>query len=310
MQVEGRSPTGVRFPFIVHSVADQHVSPAIASTGEWEPFTTRIMASLLEPGDSVLDIGANIGWYSVVLGKIVGSEGCLLAFEPDPANADVARQNLSLNELSHVTLLQCALADQPGVMNLARSAVNLGDHRLAPTGVADDVDSLSSDGVGGREHVVVQVKRLDDVLDDVVANATAEQRFDVRRLRVIKIDTQGAEVMILRGAPRLWASLPAECAAVVEFAPNMLAQHRGNQVSEFIDLLVGTNRRLFTVRQRTIVPTTAAKLTRLAEKLSKVGDEWAVDVLVAPSHPSRLKSLKQFQRFGRLRTFRQAASKP
>jgi FkbM family methyltransferase len=302
-QVEGRSPSGERFAFVVHSIADQHVSPAISSTGEWEPFTTRVMASLLQAGDSVLDIGANIGWYSVVLGKIVGPSGRVLAFEPDPTNAEVARQNIGLHSLDHVTLYQCALADEPGLMNLARSSVNLGDHRLAPTG---SNDSRSQSEVTDRAIVEVQVQRLDDVIP--AANELGQ--FDPTRLRVVKIDTQGAEVMILRGAPNLWSSLPAECAAIIEFAPNMLAQHSGDQVSEFIGLLSETGRQLFTVRQKIIVPTTAAKLRRLADKLRGVGDEWAVDVLVAPRDPLRLKSLKQFQRFGRLRTFRRAALKP
>ncbi len=116
----------------MHQSGDSHVSPAIRATGRWEPFATRILWSLFGPGDGVVDIGGNIGWYAAVLGRAVGPNGWVHTFEPDPVNLALLRKNVEGLELTHVSVHPTALAGHQGTMQLELSAANLGDHRLAP----------------------------------------------------------------------------------------------------------------------------------------------------------------------------------
>jgi FkbM family methyltransferase len=276
-EVHGRLPDGTLFPFAVHSVADQHVSASIAQSGRWEPFTTRILWSLLGSGDGVLDIGANIGWYGAVLGRAVGASGFVHSFEPDPVNAALLTHNLA--ELKHVSVHSIALADRNGVMELALSEANLGDHRLISTQLAEQPDE--------RATVVVSTERLDDFVQRV--------ELEVSRLRVIKIDTQGAEVMILRGASKLLSGLPDRCAMLIEFAPNLLANHGEGTVQEFIEMLAARDRPMFAVRRASIHRIDAKWLRSLAAKLAPLGDEWAVDILVAPTSHMDVGRLSKFR---------------
>jgi FkbM family methyltransferase len=274
-EVTGRLPNGQPFPFLVHESGDQHVSRLIAETGRWEPFTTKILWSILQPGDGVLDIGANIGWYSAVLGRAVGRRGYVHAFEPDPINAKLLRRNVDVDSLRHVRAHEIGLADQVGSMDLTISTANLGDHRLS-SGFATD-----------RATQKVPVDRLDDVL--------AREGVDLDRLRVIKIDTQGAENMIVRGAPKLFTSLPARTAVLIEFAPNLLAAHGPSEVDAFIRFVTGLGRPLWTLRRASIAATDGDRLRRLATKLQPLGDEWAVDVLIAPDSAVDQRKLHRFR---------------
>jgi FkbM family methyltransferase len=252
----------------VHDTVDAHISPTITRTGTWEPLTTRLLLSLAGPGDGVLDIGANIGWYACVLGRAVGPSGFVQCFEPDPLNASVLRSNVSGPEFRHVTIHEVALAERSGEsLTLVRSEQNLGDHRL---------------GVDGEEGVVVASVSLDDVLRSA-GIAPAD-------IRIVKIDTQGAEGLILRGASSLMDSLGTNTWMVVEFAPNLLAKHGCGEVDWVIDRLVSLGRPMFRLRRSSMLPTNAADLHRLADRLRGHGDEWAVDVLVTPPRVAQTRA--------------------
>src|SRR5689334_11771369 len=98
------------FKFAIHADSDQFISLDIARDGVWEPFETRIFSCMCRPGDTVLDLGANIGWYSVLAAKILGGAGHVLAFEPDATNARLLEIN-------------AAASDQHGVIQIFRTAV-------------------------------------------------------------------------------------------------------------------------------------------------------------------------------------------
>src|SRR5580658_6921217 len=114
----------------VHSAPDRYISSQIVQSGEWEPFETQIVQCFLRPGDVFVDIGANIGWYTIVAASIVGCDGHVYAFEPARDNFELAARNLILNDLQNVTLEQMAVTDRAGTDLLFLSTENLGDHRL------------------------------------------------------------------------------------------------------------------------------------------------------------------------------------
>lgn len=171
------------FPFRVHVKTDQYISGDLLRTRIWEPFETEVFRRLCRRGDFVLDIGANIGWYSVIASRLVGKAGTLWAIEPDHLNFELLRYNLKRSGGSaRQQMFLTAIGEQDGKQDFYLSESNLGDHHLFDDGEA-------------RRSVQVTVRSLDSLL------AQAEQLPTL-----VKSDTQGSEYKILRGAARLLAA--------------------------------------------------------------------------------------------------------
>jgi FkbM family methyltransferase len=98
--------------------------------GTSEPHLQRIIEEHVAPGDTVYDIGANIGYVSLSLAKCVGPPGHIIAFEPAPKNADDFRESIKINRLANVQLLEFAASDQSGEA-LIRIAGNLSTAKLS-----------------------------------------------------------------------------------------------------------------------------------------------------------------------------------
>src|SRR5262245_1103005 len=171
------------FKFAIHADSDRFISTDIARDGVWEPFETTIFSRLCRPGDTVLDLGANIGWYSVLAAKILGGTGRVLAFEPDETNARLLEINAAVNDQHGIIqIFRAAVGDRETEALFYKSDFNRGDHRLF------------SDG-SSREAHPVPVTRLDTF-------------FSGRQYKlpdVVKSDTQGSEAKILKGAEGLFA---------------------------------------------------------------------------------------------------------
>ena len=138
---------------------------------------------LCKPGDYVLDIGANIGWTALNLARL-SQTGQVVGFEPDPYNLGRCLENLALNKLPNLTVLPFALGEtsRRAQMEL-RSVSNRGGNRIAPGPVDADGETA-------------EVRRLDDV--DVVAH--------LPRIDLIKIDVEGYELKVLKGATTILAN--------------------------------------------------------------------------------------------------------
>lgn len=180
--VRAEAPGAAPFPFAIHKGTDEFVSGDIARTGVWEPFETMVFGRLCLPGDLVLDLGANIGWYSVLAATFAGPTGAVLSFEPDPVNARLLELNAAVSDRHGVIkIFRCAVGDKPGEELLHRSPTNLGDHRMFTDG-------------SERESGQVDVTTLDAFFKGV----------DTSLPSILKSDTQGSEARILRGAKGLF----------------------------------------------------------------------------------------------------------
>ena len=232
--------------FCVHEENDRFISEQIVSEGIWEPFETELIRRFLtdDAGSKLfVDCGANIGWYSVVAG-VLGAE--VVACEPFPDNVALLRANIARNGLEHrVNVHEVALGagSTAGVLRL--SDFNQGDHRTVPDGVAADPSA--------RTEISVQMCRLHDVL----AGRTAT---------VVKLDTQGSEVAIMRGGRTAWAS--PDSVTVLEFWPYGL-DRCGSSVDALLELLgeiVGVTHECFEIIEwrKTLVPLTMADLQLMA----------------------------------------------
>jgi len=139
---------------------------------------------LPQPGDVFLDVGANVGWYSLHVAKMVGPEGLVLAIEPSPDSFAVLKENIKLNHLSNVTALNFAAWDRNGDLDLILATICIAD-----TVKRDWADPAEAWFRKPRGTVRVPARRLDDVLKEQ----------NVTQVDWVKIDVEGAEAEVLRG---------------------------------------------------------------------------------------------------------------
>lgn len=163
-------------------VVDEHTmflddkdSMSLRANGVFEAQETELIKRKVEPGDVVLDLGANIGYYTLILARLVGPEGKVYAFEPDPTNFALLEKNLRANGYENVELVQKAVSNKNKKLRLYLSEENRGDHRLY-------------DSHDGRAFVEVESVRLDDYFQGYGG-----------RVDFIKMDIQGSEGGALLG---------------------------------------------------------------------------------------------------------------
>lgn len=142
----------------------------------------------LRPGGCFYDAGAHIGYYSLLAARLVGEAGRVVAFEPDPANVHVLQENLSRNGVSNVDVVPAALWSHCGVGTFQRSAAERPDLSSRRGAVV----ALNGRPPGSG---LINMKTL--TLDAFAA--------DRRPPAMIKIDVEGAEIEVLKGAQKLIA---------------------------------------------------------------------------------------------------------
>lgn len=179
-----------------------------------------LFCSRLSPGATVIDVGANVGMYSMAASRLVGPQGLVLAYEPDPVSFAVLRRNLEANGCTNVRAFPLALSDRPGHVSLsvpdvvqARYAYGDSFHSMTPLAEGDE---------GGIECVT---------LDAHLAG------IGIARADVMKVDVEGAELGCLKGASGLlWGAgrpfLMLEC-------DEALCRRFGNNVFETLAYLDG-----------------------------------------------------------------------
>jgi len=151
--------------------------PARYALGEIEPEVQALMQRVLRPGDVFYDVGASIGFFTVLGARVVGPEGRVVAVEPFPDAADRLRRNVELNGFASVTVEQAAVADT------SRQGTFVGGEKLVWGWLLREGEARGAEGV---EVSVVTI-------DDLVARGTPPPSM-------IKLDVEGAEVLALRGA--------------------------------------------------------------------------------------------------------------
>jgi len=159
----------------------------------YEPEETAFVQRTIRTKQCVIDIGANIGYYTTLFAQLVGPEGKVFSFEPDPDNHHVLIRNVQANRLSQVEVNQAAVSDMSGTIRLFYSG-DKGDQRIYD----------SKDGRASRE---VKCVSLDDYFRDLS-----------RPIDFIKMDVQGAEGKVLLGMRNLLKRNPNVIVSV-EFWP-------------------------------------------------------------------------------------------
>lgn len=163
--------------YLVYADAQETgITPHLAMDGFWEPWITLALARTVRPGWHCLDVGANHGYYTLVLADGAGPEGRVAPIEPTPRLAELLRQTLDVNGFPYVEVLQKAASDADGsTLQLVIPAHRSLNAHLAE--VAGPTD----------ETVAVESVTIDSVTRDWP------------RVDLIKIDVEGAEESVWRG---------------------------------------------------------------------------------------------------------------
>ncbi len=155
---------------------DRGVAGPLISNKKYEPYEIEIIGNYLKSGMVGLDVGANIGLYSIVMSNLVGKTGHIYAIEPDNFNYGLLKSNLKL--FNNINLLNIALSDYDGKISIYKDKTNFGGH------------SISKINTNGNEFFEIETKTIDYLRYEIIKG----------RIGFIKIDVEGAEGKVIRGA--------------------------------------------------------------------------------------------------------------
>lgn len=185
--------------------------------GVWEPAITAYLAAALAPGDTVIDIGANVGYDTLLAAHCVGPGGRVFAVEASPRMFGLLRENLALNDASCIEAFNAAVCAEAGdVTVFLHDDSNLGATTIVPAVAARR---------GATREAVVPGRPLADLVP-VEAILSA---------RIIKIDVEGAEFAVVRGFRSLLPRLSGRTELLIEVSAEGLHDH-DSSVEEFFGI--------------------------------------------------------------------------
>jgi FkbM family methyltransferase len=160
------------------------------ATGDFERGERKLVSKVLRKGDFFVDIGANIGLYTVLAAKLVGAKGKVLAIEPSPTTSIILGKQLEINRLSNVTIIQAGVSSEAGFLDLWDCTAG--------------GDAFSSFGKPIHEHDYVQRSVPVDSLDKLL-----EKYSPGIKPKLMKIDVEGWESNVLQGSQKILSSSDA-----------------------------------------------------------------------------------------------------
>ncbi len=153
---------------------DKYIGQRVA-VEKYEPYETQLILRQTKIGDIAVDVGANIGYYTILLADKVGKNGKVYTFEPDKTNFEILVKNIKENNLKNVVAINAAVGKKEGELKLHKSEENFGDHKLY-----------------GNDKDVEEVKIVN-----------LDKYFGNEKIDLLKIDTQGWEPEVIEGAKEL-----------------------------------------------------------------------------------------------------------
>lgn len=190
----------------------------------YEPEVTGIVSKIIKSGDTVLDVGANVGWFTTLFGKLVGPNGRVIGFEPVPYNFERLSEHIDINFLKNNTeLLQVAVGKESGTAD-----IHIFENR---TKARSSLSSLNE--TSNFVKIPVSLVSLDDVLSE----------RGISSIALMKVDVEGAEYGVLLGASKLLSAHDAPI--VITEINNDVNDSFGYKASDIKDLLENYGYRYF-----------------------------------------------------------------
>jgi FkbM family methyltransferase len=185
---------------------DLSLTPHLLLDGYWELWITKAIQSLIHDGMHVVEIGANVGYYTVLMAQLIGKSGQLVAFEANPDIFGCLHQNVEINGyLSRVTLVNRAVTEKSGKIAFSKLRRHWG---------SSSIINFTPEFLDRYHDEVDQVEVGTISLDDYFAGI--DQGIDL-----VKIDAEGSEPYILDGMQAVLARNPA-IKLIVEFVPELI----------------------------------------------------------------------------------------
>ncbi|MCD5383454.1 FkbM family methyltransferase [candidate division WOR-3 bacterium] len=218
---------------------DSKDSLSLSIYESYEPLETQLVKREIKRGNVVLDLGANIGYYTLIFAKLVGEEGKVFAFEPDPTNFALLEKNVEMNGYKNVMLIQKAVSNKSGKLKLYLSENSMGDHAIFNL-------------YEGCKFIEIEAIRLDDYFKNY------EGKIDF-----IKIDTEGAEEQAIQSMLNLLKKNKT-VKILTEFFPIGL---KGSDIdpAEYLNTLLKLDFKLYHIneQEKKIEPASIPKLLEI-----------------------------------------------
>lgn len=211
----------------------------------FETGTTKLFEGTLKSGNCVLDIGANVGYFTLLAARLVGPEGRVYAFEPEPGNYAVLVKNLGLNGYKNVDAIPKAVSSETGEAQLILSGLDSGFHSLAHLNLPE------------RGTVSVETITIDSFL----------QERGWPHVDLVKIDIEGWEVAALDGMDQFFQRA-STVKLVIEFCPWIMGTV-GVTPESFIDRLFSYGLDVNLITLDGVEPLEKSVLPKLLDRLNK-----------------------------------------
>lgn len=236
-------PVRTRFGFDV--ITDEGDALRLRGRYYYEKEVTEIIVAEVREGETAVDVGAMIGYHALSLARAIGPGSHVWAFEPLPSHFDVMKRNLELNSALNCSAVLAAASNRTGTARLHLSRTNAADNAIFPTGEVRDI-------------LTVRSWRLDEFFSDNLADVS-----------FMKIDTQGAESMVLDGAERILRNKGLRM--IVEYYPKGLAQ-AGSSGRELLRTLAAAGFEAFEVNRQGKEPKAATEASLSARYSAAKGN--------------------------------------
>lgn len=203
----------------IYAKGKSAIAKFLGIKGSYEEETTKLFSEILREGMTVLDLGANIGYYSLLAGRQVGEKGRVFAFEPYHETFSLLQKNIEANGLNNVIPVEKAVSNQCGKQKLFLAS-DPGEHSLG--------------GESGKKFIEVEVTTVDEFVKG--------QNISVD---LVKMDVEGAEMHVLEGMAETISKNP-HMKIITEFGTKQLERNNCSP-SVFLEKLMGYGFKLYAV---------------------------------------------------------------
>jgi FkbM family methyltransferase len=224
-----------RYGFRMRIDPSDFIQRTVFYTGAWEDHLAPLVRAFLTTGGLFIDAGANVGYFSLMAADILGDRGRVIAFEASLDTAAKLRANVELNRFRNVECRVACLSDQASTASFFLGpSLNRGASSLRP--VPEE-----------RETVEVATQRLDQAL-------TPEEW---REVALVKIDVEGAELLVLRGMTGLFES--AHAPAVICEVSDWGIRHFAGTLTNLMEMMTAYGYRIYKIGDRSLEPITSVE---------------------------------------------------
>ena len=185
----------------------------LSINGVYGELDTKIIREEIHEGDIVIDVGANIGYYTLIFAQLVGSSGKVFAFEPEPKNFEILKKNIKINNYQNIVAEQKIVSDKSGIVKLFIAEHGIVGHRIN--------QQKSS-------QKFIEVESI--ILDNYIKKLNLDSKINF-----IKIDVEGSEPKVLEGAKEIMQK-SNQLKIFTEFNREFVKKY-GIEPKEMIDLL-------------------------------------------------------------------------